>query len=166
MDALGVKAGDRVLVSGALGAVGRAAVQYLREIGAVPVAGVRGERLSEGETLTGGSAVDMDTAPNSADFDYAISAAGPAAANAIRHVRDGGTLASVVQVPDGANPGDRIKIVNVLAHQDAATLQRVADAAGRGDLTLPVAATFKLAALGEAHQALAAGARGKIVVLN
>src|SRR5262249_42074607 len=57
VDALGVKAGDRVLVAGALGAVGRAAVQYLREIGAVPVAGVRGGRLSEGETLTGGMAV-------------------------------------------------------------------------------------------------------------
>ena len=46
------------------------------------------------------------------------------------------------------------------------TPQQIADAAGRGDLTLPIAATFKLSWLGEAHKALAAGARGKIVVLN
>ena len=38
VDALKVKRGARVLVAGALGAVGRVAVQYLKELGAVPVA--------------------------------------------------------------------------------------------------------------------------------
>jgi len=63
-------------------------------------------------------------------------------------------------------PARRIKIINILTHADAAMLQKLADAAGRGDLAIPVAATFKLAALADAHKALAAGARGKIVVLN
>jgi NADPH:quinone reductase-like Zn-dependent oxidoreductase len=45
VDALGVKTGDRVLISGALGSVGRAAIQYLKQIGAQPVAGVRPERM-------------------------------------------------------------------------------------------------------------------------
>ncbi len=40
VDALRIKAGDCVLISGALGAVGRAAVQYIKQIGAQPVAGV------------------------------------------------------------------------------------------------------------------------------
>ena len=35
VQALGVEAGDRVLVSGGLGAVGRAAIQYLQELGLV-----------------------------------------------------------------------------------------------------------------------------------
>ena len=164
VDALGgVKAGDRVLVSGALGAVGRVAVQYLKELGARPVAGVRGERLDEGKALAG-DAVDIDQAPSSPSFDYAISAAGPVAGNVIRHVRDGGTMSSAVQVPEGANEGARIKIVGIFAHDDAAMLQQVADAAGRGNLTIPVAQTFPLEQLGEAHEALAAGARGKILL--
>ncbi|NLS21122.1 NADP-dependent oxidoreductase [Rhizobium sp. P40RR-XXII] len=58
VDALHVKAGDRVLVSGALGAVGRAAIQYLREIGAKPVAGVRSNRLEEARQVAG-EALDM-----------------------------------------------------------------------------------------------------------
>ncbi|WP_024900005.1 NADP-dependent oxidoreductase, partial [Brucella rhizosphaerae] len=48
VEAIDVKAGDRVLVSGGLGTVGRSAIQYLQEIGAMPVAGVRPERLHEG----------------------------------------------------------------------------------------------------------------------
>ena len=159
----GVKAGDRVLVSGALGAVGRVAVQYLKELGARPVAGVRGERLDEGKALAG-DAVDIDQVPSAPTFDYAISAAGPVAGNVIRHVRDGGTMSSSVQVPEGANEGARIKIVGIFAHDDAAMLQQVADAAGRGDLTIPVAQTFPLEQLGYAHRALAAGARGKILL--
>jgi NADPH:quinone reductase-like Zn-dependent oxidoreductase len=164
VDALGgVKADDRVLVSGALGAVGRVAVQYLKELGARPVAGVRGERLDEGKALAG-DAVDIDQVPSSPGFDYAISAAGPVAGNVIRHVRDAGTMSSAVQVPDGANEGERINIVRIFAHDDAAILQQVADAAGRGNLTIPVAQTFPLEQLGDAHTALAAGARGKILL--
>lgn len=88
----------------------------------------------------------------------------PVAGNVIRHVRDGGTMSSAVQVPDGANEGERIKIVGIFAHDDAAILQQVADAAGRGSLTIPVAQTFPLEQLGDAHTALAAGARGRILL--
>ena len=164
VDALGARRGDRVLVSGALGAVGRVAVQYLKELGAVPVAGVRAARLGEGKALAG-EAVDMDQEPSAADFDFAVSTTGPAAGNAIKHVRDGGTLTSVAQLPEGANAGDRIKIVNVLAHDDPKVLQAVADAAGRGELTIPVAATFTLAELGAAHKKLEEPhVGGKIIV--
>jgi hypothetical protein len=62
VEALGVKAGDRVLVSGGLGTVGRSAIQYLKQIGAQPVAGVRPERLSEGQALAG-EALDITLLP-------------------------------------------------------------------------------------------------------
>ena len=100
VDLLGVKRGDRVLVSGALGAVGRVAVEYLQELGAVPVAGVRAARLAEGRALAG-DALEIDLEPSSPDFDYAIAVAAPAAANTVKHVRDGGKVASAVQIPEG-----------------------------------------------------------------
>jgi len=165
VDALGVKAGDRVLVSGALGAVGRAAVQYLRELGAVPVAGVRAERLAEGKALAG-EAVDIDTPPATPSFDFAVSTAGPVAANAVKFVRDGGLLASAVQTPDEANPGNRIKVAGIWGHDDPVQLQQIADAAGRGDLVIPVAHAFPLAQLADAHKALATSPRGKVIVTH
>lgn len=163
--ALGIQSGNRVLVSGALGAVGRTAVQYLKELGAIPVAGVRAERLAEGQAVAG-EAVEIDYPPSSPIFDYAVSAAGPVAANVVKFVKDGGKLASVVQTPDEANPGGRIQVIQIMGHDDPALLQKVADAAGRGDLKIPIIRSLKLAELSKAHQALAGNPRGKIVLLH
>jgi NADPH:quinone reductase-like Zn-dependent oxidoreductase len=164
MDSLGVKRGDRLLVSGALGAVGRSAVQYLKELGAVPVAGVRASRLVEGKAIAG-EALDIEQEPESASFDLAVSTSGPVAGNAVKHVRDGGKLASAAQIPEGANADGRIAIENVLGHDDPRLLQAIADAAGRGELTIPIAATFPLAELAAAHRKLAEpGVGGKVII--
>ncbi|RUM22149.1 NADP-dependent oxidoreductase [Rhizobium vallis] len=163
VDALGVKAGNRVLVSGGLGGVGRAAIQYLQEIGAKPVAGVRSDRVDEARRLAG-EAIDIGAPPTDATFDYAISAAAPVAANLIAHVRDGGQVASIVPVPEGANTGNRVTIHELYHRADASTLAAVADAASRGILIVPVAKTFRLDEIGAAQEAVAAGIPGKVVL--
>lgn len=163
VDALGVGAGARVLISGGLGAVGRAAIQYLQEIGAKPVAGVRPERLEEARQLAG-EALDITAPPAGATFDYAISAAAPAAMHLIQHVRDGGQVVSIVPVPEGANAGNRVRIQEIYHRADAATLEAVANAAARGALTIPIAKTFRLEQVGAAHAAVAAGSHGKVVL--
>ena len=164
VDALAVKPGQRVLVSGALGAVGRAAVQYLKELGAVAVAGVRGSRLAEGKSLAG-EAIDIDTATG-AQFDHAVSAAGPVAAKVPALVKDGGTVASVVQTPPEANPGERVKVASIWTQDDPTKLRAIAEAASRGELDIPIAQTFPLAELSAAHNALASAPQGKIVVTH
>lgn len=164
VDALGVKAGQRVLVSGALGGVGRAAVQYLKEIGAVPVAGVRASRLAEGKALAG-EAIDIDSAIG-AQFDHAVSAAAPVAAKVPALVKDGGIVSSVVQTPPEANPGERVKVVLVLTQDNPQKLQAIADAAGRGDLTIPIVQTIPLAELATAHAVLASNPPGKIIITH
>lgn len=163
VDALGIKAGDRVLVSGALGAVGRAAIQYLQEIGAQPVAGVRPERVGEARELAG-EALDITAPPADAVFDYAISAAAPVAGNLIGHVRDGGQVASIVPVPEGANLNGRVNIHELYHKTDAATLDAVLHAAARGLLVIPIAEVFPLERIGAAQSAVAAGAQGKVVL--
>lgn len=163
VDALGVKAGGRVLVSGALGAVGRAAIQYLKAIGAQPVAGVRPERLNEARDLAG-EAVDITVSPAAATFDYAISAAAPVAEHLIGHVRDGGRVASIVPVPKDANADGRVMIHELYHRTDAATLDAVLDAAARGLLVIPIAEVFPLEQIGAAQSAVAAGAQGKVVL--
>ncbi len=163
VDALGVKAGDRVLVSGGLGAVGRVAIQYLRQIGARPVAGVRPERLAEARELAG-EALDITIPPATPAFEFAISAAAPVAGQLIAQVRDGGQVASIVPVPEGANASNRVTIHELYHRTDAATLDAVLDAAVRGLLVIPIARTFALEQIGEAQNAVASGAQGKVVL--
>lgn len=164
VDALGVKPGQRVLVAGALGAVGRAAVQYLKELGAVPVAGVRASRLAEGKSLAG-EAIDIDNATG-AQFDHAVSAAAPVAAKVPALVKDGGTVASVVQTPPAANPGERVKVATIWTQDNPDKLKAIAEAAARGELDIPIAQTFPLSELSAAHNALATAPQGKIVVTH
>ena len=163
VEALGVKSGDRVLVSGGLGSVGRAAILYLEEIGAHPVAGVRAERLDEAQALAG-EALDINAPVTQPDFDYAISTAGPAAARLIGHVRDGGQIASIVPVPEGANADGHVTIHELYHRTDSATLDAVLDVASQGLLAIPIAQILMLEQIGAAHKAVAAGAQGKIVL--
>lgn len=152
-----------VLVSGGLGTVGRSAIQYLKQIGAQPVAGVRPERLSEGQALAG-EALDITLPVASPSFAYGISAAGPVAGNLIGHISDGGTVASIVPVPEGANAGGRVTIHELFHRTEAATLDAVLDAAVRGLLVIPISHTFTLEEIGAAQNAVAAGAPGKVVL--
>lgn len=163
VEALGVKVGDRVLVSGGLGTVGRSAIQYLKQVGAKPVAGVRSERLTEGRELAG-EALDITVPAASPSFDYAISAAGPVAGNLIGNVRDGGSIASIVPVPEGANTGNRVTIHEIYHHTDAATLDAVLAAAVSGELVIPISHTFTLDQIAAAQTAVAAGTAGKVVI--
>ncbi|HEV2530022.1 MAG TPA: NADP-dependent oxidoreductase [Thermomicrobiales bacterium] len=161
VDMLGVQPGDRVLVGGALGAVGRAATQYLRELGAVPVAGVRTADLDEGRSVAG-EAIDLTDTMVTATFDAAVAASGSTVASTVSHVRPGGKVAGAVMAPEGINPD--VSFLSVMHHDDPKHLQGLADAAGRGEITIPIAATFRLEQLGKAHNALAGGARGKVVL--
>jgi NADPH:quinone reductase-like Zn-dependent oxidoreductase len=164
VDTLGVTPGQRVLVAGGLGAVGRAAVQYLKEIGAIPVAGVRAARLGEGKALAG-EAVDVEAVAG-AQFDHAVSAAPAVAVKVPALVKDGGPVASVVQTPPEANPGERVKVASIWTKDDPSKLKAIVDAAARGELDIPIAQTFPLAELSAAHAALAAAPQGKIVVTH
>ena len=163
VDALGVGPGARVLVSGGLGAVGRTAIQYLQEIGAQPVAGVRPERLDEARALAG-EAIDITAAPASASFDFAISTAGTVVPSLVANVRNGGRIISIVPVPDGSDAGGRVSIQPLYHRTDAHMLAVVAEAAARGALVIPIAKAFRLEQIGAAHAAVAAGSPGKVVL--
>lgn len=164
VNALGVSPGDRVLVTGALGSVGRAAVQYLQELGAVPVAGVRPHQLEEARTLTGEALVAGEEGEAHSFAGVVDAVGGSVAAHSIDLVRDGGMLAALVGVPEGVNADERIRVAPIFAVEDAAMLDHIVGAAARGELTLPVAATFPLDDIVDGYKLLADHPGGKVVI--
>ena len=164
VDLVAPKKGDRVLVTGALGAVGRAAIQYLKEIGAVPVAVVRASRKAEAAEL-GVEVVAADAGAGKASFAGAVdTVGGDVLLQAAALVRDGGKVITAVQVPEGANADKRVHLANCFAKDDTAMLKQIADAAGNGLLNIPIAKTLKLSQVAEGHKLLAGGqVGGKIV---
>lgn len=163
VDATGARKGDRVLVTGALGNVGRAAIQYLKELGIEAVAGVQASQLAEAATLGVQAIAATDAASGS--FDAGVdTVGGDVALAAIRAVKDGGTVAGVAGFPEGAGADGRVKVQNVMSGDNAEMLQKIADAAARGDLVLPVTKTFPLDQLGAAYDFLATRPKGKVII--
>ena len=165
--ALGAGVGARVLVSGALGVVGRSVVQYLKECQATAVAGVRPNRLAESHSLVK-EAIDITVAPTKPKFDFAISTAAPVIKNLIDHVRENGIVVNIV--PDIASAvleyadSRNVRLVQVRHQTDAQILKAVVSAAARGLLQIPVAHVFSFSELGQAHRLVAAGAAGKVLI--
>jgi|GEM_PF-396524 len=168
-DALKPRAGARILVAGAGGSVGRAAVYAALEAGAQVIAGVRASSRAAVADLPVAAVVDLDDA-------QAVAAAGPfdgiadtvggrIAERLCEFLRPGAMLASVATpapVPDDAS----IPVRAVWVAFDRARLERFAEAVAQGRHIMPIARSLSLAQAGEAHTLLeAGGAGGKIVLI-
>src|SRR5579872_2731413 len=130
--ATGVKKGQVVLVTGALGSVGRAAVHTAKKIGAQVIAGVRGKELDQARGLGVADvlAIDDDKAIEKFREVDAIAdtVGGDAAAKLIAKVRQGGSVGYTAVLPEGAaekNPS--VKITRVSTKRDPAKLREFAD---------------------------------------
>lgn len=165
----GTKAGDRVLVSGALGAVGRAAVYTAKQVGAVAIAGVRREQVETAGTLGADEVMALDDA---AAFDrlapvdvVANAVRGKTAEQLLGKVKQGGVFASVTGTPGNTRDFPSVRVVTLVAKQNANTLQRMVDAVAAGKLTIPIERRLPLSAAAEGHAAVEKGGVGKMLLL-
>jgi NADPH:quinone reductase-like Zn-dependent oxidoreductase len=162
--------GQTVLVTGALGSVGRTAVHVAHEHGARVLAGVRGKEKDAASRLAGADGVvaidDEEEIAKLRDLDaIADTVDGPTIQRLLKAIREGGTLGSVLGKPEGA---DRYKIhvEAFTAHPDASRLYQLADEVARGEFTIPIARVMKLSEIREAHRlAESGGAGGKIILV-
>jgi NADPH:quinone reductase-like Zn-dependent oxidoreductase len=166
-DAVKVRAGDVVLVTGALGSVGRAAVFTAISRGAKVWAGVRGTQKVEATRLgvEGVAALDDDAEVDRLPKLDAIAdtVGGPTTQKLLGKVKGGGSVGSVVGEPTGAK--ERGLVVRAfMAHADRKRLSEMAQAAAEGKLVVPIATRMPLAAIREAQRLGEKGAGGKIVL--
>jgi NADPH:quinone reductase-like Zn-dependent oxidoreductase len=132
LSATGVKAGQTVMVVGAVGNVGRSAVFTAKDRGAIVIAGVLKRQVEEAKTLGADQVVatDDDTAianlpPLNAVAD---TVGGRTAEKLIAKVKPGGVFATVLEAPQSAAYYPSVKVVPVFSHFDRATLQFMAEA--------------------------------------
>src|SRR5271155_386588 len=168
--ATNVKKGQVVLITGALGSVGRAAVHTAKKIGAQVTAGVRGKDLDDARSLGVSDvlAIDDDDAIGTFRFVDAIAdtVGGEVAAKLIAKVKQNGSFGYTAVLPENAaaqNP--TVKIARVSAQPDPSKVREFADDVRDGKFVLPIGRRMPLRDAAEAHVLGEKGGVGKIILL-
>jgi NADPH:quinone reductase-like Zn-dependent oxidoreductase len=168
--ATNVQKGQVVLVTGALGSVGRAAVHTAKKLGAQVIAGVRGKELEAARSLgvSGVLAIDDDQAIENFPLVDAIAdtVGGDVAAKLIARVKPGGSFGYATMLPEGAaarNP--TVKTARVQAKPDPSKVREFADDVRDGKFVLPIGRRLPLRDAAEAHALGEKGGIGKILLL-
>jgi NADPH:quinone reductase-like Zn-dependent oxidoreductase len=169
LSATGIKAGQTVLVVGAVGSVGRSAVFTAKQRGATVIAGILKRQMDEANTVGADQAVatDDDTAiANLAPLDaVADTVGGRTAEKLIAKVKPGAVYASVVDLPQNAAKYPSVKVVHVFSKFDRKTLEFMADAVRDGKLVIPISRKLPLREAAEAQAAAEKGGSGKILLV-
>jgi NADPH:quinone reductase-like Zn-dependent oxidoreductase len=164
-----IQAGQTVLVTGAVGGVGRSAVWTAKKAGAKVIAGVRKSQLKEAATLGADQVLALDDAAAIDKLGFidavADTVGGETAQKLLGKVKQGGVFASVVGPPANAGMHPTVRIEPIQSKPDAAMLRVMAEDVAAGRLVIPIDRMLPLADAAKAHAAAEKGANGKILLL-
>ena len=161
--------GQTLLVTGAVGMVGRSAVHVAKKQGATVIAGVLKRQVDEAKSVRAQRVVFLDDPESLASLEGLDAVAdtidGPTANALLPKIKDRGVFASVVAVPSDAVrfPGVSIKLMQVIA--DPQSLVELANAVLEGELEIPIGPHFSLKDIDKAHAAAEGGAKGKVLIV-
>jgi NADPH:quinone reductase-like Zn-dependent oxidoreductase len=162
--------GQTLLVTGALGSVGRAAVHIAKKLGLRVIAGVRARQLAETRKLEVSGAVALDDESAIAGLavvdGIADTVGGETAGRLIDKVKDGGNFGYTSVLPEGVskrNPA--VTVTRVFARPDASKVREFADDVRDGKFQLPITRRMRLRDANEAHALAEKGSSGKIVLI-
>jgi len=170
LSATGIKAGQTVMVVGAVGSVGRSAVFTAKQRGATVVAGVLKRQMEEAKTVGADQVVATDddiAIANLSPIDaVADTVGGRTAEKLIAKVKPGGVFASVNGAPKNAAQYPSVKVVPVFSQFDRKTLEFMAEAVRDGKLLIPISQKLPLSEAAEAQAAAEKGGIGKILLVG
>jgi NADPH:quinone reductase-like Zn-dependent oxidoreductase len=169
MSATGIKAGQTVLVAGAVGNVGRSAVFTAKQRGATVIAGVLKKQIDEAKSIGADQVVatdDDNAIANLPPVDVvADTVGGKTAETLIAKVKPGGVFASVLGAPQNAEKFPSVKVVPVYATPDAKILRFMAEAVRDGKLVIPISEKLPLRDAAEGQAAAEKGGIGKVLLV-
>jgi NADPH:quinone reductase-like Zn-dependent oxidoreductase len=164
----GVQVGQTIIVTGALGSVGRAAVHTAKKLGLHVIAAIRTAQLDAAAGLGVETfAIDDPAAIARCPMVDAIAdtVGGQTAAALFGRIKDGGTFGYASVLADGiAIKFPAVTITRVFAHPDASKIREFADDVRDGKFSLPVSRRMALREASDAHALAQRGGAGKIVL--
>ena len=168
-EATEVQQGQTILLTGAVGSVGRCALLAAREIGAKVIAGVRKKQMDEALKLGAIAAIDLEDDDDLARVGLldgvADTVGGKLAPKLLKKVKPGGTFGSVLGPPKDAELHPLVRVKPMMAHPQPETVAHYGEALRDGKLHLPVEQVMPLSNAAEAHALAEKGGAGKIVLV-
>jgi NADPH:quinone reductase-like Zn-dependent oxidoreductase len=162
------RSASRLLITGALGSVGRTAVHVAKKHAAYVIAGVRSHQRAEAEKLGADEVIAVDDEKQLKglkELDAVVDTVGHDVIDRlIPHIRKNGVLATVVGRPKSADGRDLL-VHEVWSEPDAKRLGQLAGELARGEFTLPISKRLKLAEIRQAQALAEKGGGGKIVIV-
>jgi NADPH:quinone reductase-like Zn-dependent oxidoreductase len=166
-EAVDVRPGEVLLVTGAIGGVGRTAVFAAKARGARVYAGVRSAQKAEASKLGADGVVALDDA---ADVErlppldaIADTVGGDTIKKVLEKVKAGGRIGSVVGEPAGAKERG-LSVRPMMTHPDAKRLAQLAQAVADGKFNIPIVKRFPASEAPQAHKIAEKGAGGKVLL--
>lgn len=167
-EATAVQRGQTILLTGAIGSVGRCAMFAAREIGANVIAGVRKSQIVEAKSLGALEAIDLSDGSAIARLGtldaVADAVGGNVAPKLLAKVKPGGNYGSVLGPPKDAALHPTVNIKAMTAHPDPATYVHYAEAIRDGKMKLPIDRIMPLSDAAQAQAAAEKGGVAKIIL--
>jgi NADPH:quinone reductase-like Zn-dependent oxidoreductase len=160
--------GEIILITGAIGGVGRTAVHVAKQHGAHVIAGVRSSQRAEAEGLGADRVIALDDEKEIAalpELDAVADMVGHETIDRILlRIKKNGVLATVLGAPPSAEGRD-LRVVSIWAQPDSVRLEELGREVARGLFSIPISNRFKLSQIREAQQLAEKGGIGKIVLI-
>jgi NADPH:quinone reductase-like Zn-dependent oxidoreductase len=164
-----VQSGQTVVITGALGSVGRTAVWVAKKLGARVIAGVRSSQKKAAEELEADTLLALDNRQEMDSLgvvEVVADTIGSDVGNMLMaKVKPGGTYASVVGPPPNAKLHPTVKVEAFGSHPDAANMRSLAEEIASGKFKIPIDRMIPLADAAKAHAEAEKGGIGKVLLL-
>lgn len=167
---LGTRAteGQTIILTGALGSVGRCALFAALEAGIKVIAAVRKSQVAEAKAIGATEAVDIADEDAILALPHVDSVADTVgheiATRLLAKIKPGGTFGSVLGPVAGSSDFPEVTVNMVSAKPDPATVVHFAKAVQEGRLKLPIGLTLPLAKAAEGQIAAEKGGIGKVLL--
>ncbi len=167
-NATAVQPGQTILLTGAVGSVGRCALFAANEIGANVIAGVRKSQIIEAKSLGAIEAIDLSDDSAIARLGtldgVADTVGGDIAPKLLAKVKPGGNYGSLVGPPKDAALHPTVNIRPMMAQPNPATYVHYGEAIRDNKLILPIDRVMPLSDAAAAQAAAEKGGIGKIIL--
>jgi NADPH:quinone reductase-like Zn-dependent oxidoreductase len=161
------RSGETILITGAIGGVGRTAVHVAKQHGAHVIAGVRASQRAEAVRLGVDRVValdDVNEVGSLPELDAVADMVGHETIDRILpYIRKNGVLATVLGAPPSAEGLD-LRVVPIWAQPDSVRLEELGREVARGLFSIPIGKRLRLSQIREAQQLAENGGIGKIVL--